>query len=123
MTPPEVRLWARLKRLRAEGVHFRRQAQFRSYYLDFVCYAHRLIIEVDGGHHTDAMQAEHDGVRDAILTRQGFTVQRYSGGEVMRNADAVMEGIMALLANLPRIRESKRRLAGDDRGMGWAPPP
>ena len=36
MTPPEARMWANLKRLRGEGFHFRRQAPFKGYYLDFV---------------------------------------------------------------------------------------
>ncbi|RYF25757.1 MAG: DUF559 domain-containing protein [Comamonadaceae bacterium] len=48
LTPPEARLWACLKRLRAEGFHFRRQAPFRGYFLDFVCHGRRLVIEVDG---------------------------------------------------------------------------
>lgn len=37
MTEPEVWLWARLKRLHADGYHFRRQRPFKGYYLDFVC--------------------------------------------------------------------------------------
>ena len=46
MTEPEVILWSRLKRLRAEGFHIRRQAPFRGYYLDFVCFERRVAIEV-----------------------------------------------------------------------------
>jgi very-short-patch-repair endonuclease len=44
-------MWSFLKRLRAEGFHFRRQAPFRGYFLDFVCHAQRLVIEVDGRMH------------------------------------------------------------------------
>jgi very-short-patch-repair endonuclease len=41
-----------LKRLRERGFHFRRQRPFRAYYLDFVCFDRRLVVEVDGGQHT-----------------------------------------------------------------------
>ncbi len=51
MSEAEVILWSRLKRLREQGYHFRRQAPFRGYFLDFVCYARRLVVEVDGGQH------------------------------------------------------------------------
>jgi hypothetical protein len=37
MTPPEIRLWLALRRLRSEGFHFRRQVPIRGYFLDFVC--------------------------------------------------------------------------------------
>ena len=63
MTEPEIWLWARLKRLHAQGFHFRRQRPFRGYYLDFVCINRLLVVELDGAHHKEPVQAEHDGVR------------------------------------------------------------
>jgi very-short-patch-repair endonuclease len=77
MTLQERRLWSRLRRLREDGFRFRRQAPFRGYYLDFVCFDRRLVVELDGGQHADVPQADHDAVRDAILARQGFTVLRF----------------------------------------------
>ena len=50
-TLPERHLWTFLRTLRQEGHHFRRQAPFRGYVLDFVCYGLRLVVEVDGAHH------------------------------------------------------------------------
>ena len=35
MTPAEARPWVALRSLRSEGLHFRKQAPFRGYYLDF----------------------------------------------------------------------------------------
>ena len=93
MTPQEARLWLQLRPLRALGFHFRRQAPFRGYYLDFVSFNHRLVVEVDGGQHNDAAQAEHDDVRDAVLRREGFTVIRVSNGDVNTNLDGVMVAI------------------------------
>ena len=62
MSDVEVILWSRLKRLRERGFHMRRQAPFRGYFLDFVCYQRRVAIEVDGRQHADDIQADHDRV-------------------------------------------------------------
>ena len=97
MTEPEVILWSGLKRLRAEGFHFRRQTPFRGYYLDFVCFARSLVIEVDGDSHTDVVQAAHDAIRDGVLRRQGFRVLRFWNGEVRENLDGVMHSILMAL--------------------------
>jgi very-short-patch-repair endonuclease len=97
MTEPEVILWSRLKRLRAEGFHYRRQAPFRGYYLDFVCFERRLAVEVDGGHHGEDEQTAHDAVRDRVLEREGFHILRFWNSAVRQNLDGVMYSIMAAL--------------------------
>ncbi|MBA3812537.1 MAG: endonuclease domain-containing protein [Caulobacteraceae bacterium] len=99
LTPPEARLWLQLRGLRSEGFHFRRQAPFRGYYLDFVCFNHWLVMEVDGGGHNDQVQADHDAVRDRILKRQGFHTLRLSNGDINTNMAGVMEAIMAVLGS------------------------
>ncbi len=88
LTPPEARLWVCLKRLRAHGYHFRRQAPFRGYFLDFVCNSRRLVIEVDGVSH--ACRLDHDTVRDAVLAREGFRTIRFSNASVRDHLDEVM---------------------------------
>jgi len=103
MTEPEVWLWGRLKRLRAEGYQFRRQRPWRGYFLDFVCLDRRLVVELDGGHHSEPRQWEHDGVRDAVLTRAGFLVLRFSNSEVRTNIDGVMHSIREALAYRPSV--------------------
>ena len=100
MTEPEVILWSRLKRLRAEGFHIRRQAPFRGYYLDFVCFERRLVIEVDGGRHSEGEQVAHDAVRDAVLRREGFRVLRIWNTEVRQNLHGVMASIRAALQGI-----------------------
>lgn len=93
----EVKLWSRLKKLRAEGYRFRRQAPFRGYYLDFVCFSRRLVIEVDGGQHGEDAGRAHDGVRDAVLRREGFFVLRFWNSAVRENIDGVMRGVREAL--------------------------
>jgi very-short-patch-repair endonuclease len=98
MTPQEARLWVHLRPLRAEGFHFRRQAPFRGYYLDFVCFRYRLVIEVDGGGHGEEVQSDHDAVRDSVLKRAGFQTLRFSNGDINTNLDGAMTTIRAALA-------------------------
>jgi very-short-patch-repair endonuclease len=88
-TPPEVRLWGFLRTLRGEGHHFRRQAPFRGYVLDFVCYGDRLVIEVDSAAHDNEARLRHDATRDAVLAREGFRTLRFLATDVMRNLDGV----------------------------------
>ncbi|WP_296597885.1 endonuclease domain-containing protein [Phenylobacterium sp.] len=108
MSEAEVILWSRLKMLKARGFHIRRQAPFRGYYLDFVCYARRTVIEVDGSQHGTDAQIEHDTVRDAVLRRHGFTTLRFWGSDVRSDADWVMDQIIAALEAAPWTREPER---------------
>ena len=105
MSEPEVILWSRLKPLRARGFRIRRQFPFHGYYLDFVCLARRLVIEIDGAQHADDLQAEHDAVRDRILTRQGFRVLRFWAGQVRRDPGLVMDQIVSALEAAPPAHE------------------
>ena len=107
MTPYERRLWLRLRALRERGFHFRRQAPFRAYYLDFVCFDRRLVVELDGGQHADDLQAEHDAVRDAILRREGFTVLRFWNRSVSQDIEAVMDEIVLALQAAPSVKAGR----------------
>ena len=77
LTRQEARLWQQLRAMRADGFHFRRQAPLLGFYLDFVCFRHRLVIELDGSHHAEDIQADHDAMRDTILCRAGFRILRF----------------------------------------------
>jgi very-short-patch-repair endonuclease len=101
MSPGEARLWLRLKAMRAEGYHFRRQYTFRGYYLDFVCFSRRLVIEVDGAQHGAPDQVGHDELRDHVMRRERFEVLRISHGFVLRDIDSVMLSIYDSLAARP----------------------
>jgi very-short-patch-repair endonuclease len=63
-TPAEKRLWHFL-RVGKRGVKFRRQAAIGAYLVDFVCFSHRLIVELDGPQHIDARGQDHDARRTA----------------------------------------------------------
>ena len=97
LTPQEARLWAHLRPLRTDGFHFRRQAPFKGFYLDFVCFKQRLAIELDGGQHNDDAQAAHDAMRDAVLLRAGFRTLRCWNGDINTNLDGVLRDILLAL--------------------------
>jgi very-short-patch-repair endonuclease len=90
MTEAERKLWWRLRKLPANGSHFRRQAAIGPYYADFACHAGRLVIELDGGHHGDGAQLVHDAQRDAYLKRNGYRVLRFWNNDVLKNIDGVL---------------------------------
>ncbi|MGC1300968.1 MAG: endonuclease domain-containing protein [Caulobacteraceae bacterium] len=89
MTPPEVRLWLRLRMPGEDGPRFRRQHPFGPYVLDFYCPGAGLVVEVDGWGHNMGDQPARDEVRDAWLSAQGLTVVRIPASEVLADTDEV----------------------------------
>ena len=125
MTESEVILWSRLKKLRADGFHIRRQVPFRCYILDFVCFDRRLVIEVDGGGHGEDLQAKHDEVRDGVLRQEGFQVLRFWNSDVRKNLDGVMYSILDSLGARsplfpPRSRPRRESPSPEGEGKGDA---
>ena len=94
MSPPEVLLWTRLRLLRGEGPTFRCQHPIGPYVADFYCSAAKLVVEVDGAHHTEDGQIAHDAARSAYLERLGYRVERCPARDVMRDADGAAQGIV-----------------------------
>ena len=107
MTPAEARLWVGLRRLRAEGLHFRRQSPCRGYVLDFVCMRRGLIVEVDGASHHDEDRIRKDRVRDAVLRREGFETLRFSNEAVRDDVEGVLEMVRMRCLALP-TRSARR---------------
>jgi very-short-patch-repair endonuclease len=58
MTDAEKRLWRQLRGRQISGCKFRRQHPLGPDIVDFVCLEARLIIELDGGQHSE--QVQHD---------------------------------------------------------------
>jgi len=51
-TDAEILLWRYLRNRQFSGYKFRRQQALGPYFVDFICFEKKLIIELDGGHHT-----------------------------------------------------------------------
>ena len=69
------------------GRKFIRQAPIGRYICDFVCRERRIVIEVDGGQHSDSAD---DVVRDRYLTAEGYRVLRFWNNDVLGNLDGVL---------------------------------
>ena len=54
--------------------------------LDFVCFEKRLIIEADGGQHSESAR---DVERDRHFAAQGFTTLRFWNSDILANSDGV----------------------------------
>lgn len=108
MTDAEMKLWSILRGRQQAGAKFRRQQPVGPYIVDFVCQAHRLIVEADGSQHCES---EHDQKRDAFLKAHGYRVLRFWNCDISENAEAVTEEIIrALTGPHPPIAAQ------------WAPP-
>ncbi|HUD52081.1 endonuclease domain-containing protein [Parvibaculum sp.] len=94
-TDAEQRLWSRLRR-NALGENFRRQHPIGHYIVDFVCLGHRLIVEADGGQHSQD-RALHDIARTKWLESRGYKVLRFWNNDILANTDGVIELIVAAL--------------------------
>ncbi len=97
MTPQEVKLWVKLRGLRALGHHFRRQSPILTYIVDFECRRSRVIVEVDGTQHGFDRNRERDLARDENLRGAGYEILRFANPEIDRELDAVMETILSAL--------------------------
>ena len=90
-TYAEKAMWKLLRDRRMGELKFRRQMPVAQYIADFCCPAAKLIVELDGGVHV--LRAESDAVRDAWLTKAGFTVLRFSNEAVLGTPDQVLEAV------------------------------
>jgi len=95
-TDAEQRLWYHLRGHRFLGMKFKRQKPIGSYIVDFICLECNLIIELDGGQHSENI--EYDTDRDTWLRSQGFTVLRFWNNDVMQNTEGVLEVIRLAVA-------------------------
>lgn len=103
MTLQETKLWNQLRALRPAGYHFRRQVPIASYVVDFACLKHRLVIELDGGQHTEDDHAAKDRTRDERLHHLGFLVHRFWNAEVDENLDGIVETILSRVDGAPPL--------------------
>ncbi len=90
-TPAEKKLWAHLRLMRDQGIHFRRQHAIASFVADFCAPRKKLIIELDGSQHLE--QEEYDSERTRYLELRGYRVLRFWNHDVMNNLDDVLRVI------------------------------
>ncbi len=101
-TDAERRLWARLRNRQVGGVKFRRQVPIDAFIADFASVEARLVIEVDGSQHADAVAA--DRLRSDALSAAGYLVLRFWNNDVLDNID----GVVSEIENAGRAARARR---------------
>jgi very-short-patch-repair endonuclease len=91
-TEAERKLWYALRDRRMQTPKFRRQAPVGRYIVDFLCIAHRLVVEADGSQH---VESKRDAVRDPWLTQEGYRILRFSNGDILTARESVLATIAA----------------------------
>lgn len=86
-TEAEARLWQALKDRRLGGWKWRRQVPRGRYIVDFYCAEAKLVVELDGGQHSE--QVAYDTRRTAQLNAEGQRVLRFWNSDVLTNRDGV----------------------------------
>jgi very-short-patch-repair endonuclease len=106
LTAAEKILWLHLRDRRLEGFKFRRQHPIADFIADFFCLECNLVVEVDGGYHTEKEQQQYDEGRTYELKELKIKVIRFTNNEVIEDTLSV-------------LNEIKRHLK-DKRGRGVA---
>ena len=112
-TEAESLLWRQLRAGRLADYKFKRQKPIGNFIVDFVCFAQKLVIEVDGGQHVDAAS---DEARTRYFGEHGFIVLRFWNDDVLLRTDAVLSTIHAAVEARLGVVEAPLPLAGE--GLG-----
>ena len=96
-TTAELRLWSRLRDRQLGGHKFKRQVPRGPFVVDFACLRKKLVVELDGGQHSDPVQSAHDRERSVWLAAEGYCVLRFWNHEVLTNMDGVLARIAEVL--------------------------
>jgi len=84
-TKAENMLWQMLRGRKLERMKFKRQEPMGPYIVDFVCHERKLIIEADGGQHSESAS---DLERDRYFEAKGYRILRFWNDEIECNSDA-----------------------------------
>ncbi len=91
-----MKLWLSLRDRHLCGFKFVRQEAIESFFVDFICREAKLVVEVDGGQHSESAK---DRTRDAALRLAGYRVLRFWNSDVLQNKNGVLEVIVAALTD------------------------
>ena len=91
-TEAEKLLW---ECLRGKNLWFKfnRQHIVGDYIVDFICIEKSLVVEVDGGYHSEYEQIQKDEMRTESLRRMGFRVIRFANEDVYGRIQDVIDKI------------------------------
>ena len=110
-TIPERLLWGRLRNGQLLGLKFRRQEPVGPYFVDFVCLAPMLAIEIDGDSHIG--RASYDRERAQRIEAAGFRILRVGNDDVIQDMDSVLTAIILACGLEPESSTPMARKTND----------
>jgi very-short-patch-repair endonuclease len=99
-TKSEDIFWKRIRNGQISGLKFRRQVPIHGLIVDFACFSHRLVVEIDGGIHGLSEVQQRDQDRDAKLKHFGYRVLRFSDRAIFEE----LETVIGLIEEFARLR-------------------
>ena len=96
MTPTETLLWAHLRNRKCGGFKFRRQQVIEGFIADFYCELSQVVVEVDGGIHTNPEVKKNDEHRETVFRAREITTIRFKNEIVIQSINDVIEEIMSI---------------------------
>ncbi len=109
-TDAEALLWSKLRARQISGFKFRRQHPIGNYFADFACVEIGLVIELDGGQHSERAAMQHDEKRSNDMNIRGFQTLRFWNNDVLNQTDAVLEKIVQVANTLtPALSRMQER--------------
>ena len=79
------------------GVKFRRQQRLGPYYVDFICFELKLIIELDGDQHAEDEAVAYDNLRTDFIESQGYKIIRIPNGYIYKELKSVIEHLQLII--------------------------
>ncbi len=107
-------MWTRLRGRQLGGFKFVRQEPIDQYYVDFVFRERRLIIELDGGQHSENLE---DKQRDSALCALGYRLIRIWNSDVIKKLGGVLQMLLCELGKQP-LTPALSPQAGRGRHLG-----
>lgn len=109
-TDAETLLWSKLRARQISGRKFRRQHSIGPYFADFACLETKLVIELDGGQHTEDAGLRLDEKRSSDMHHLGFQTLRFWNNDVLSQTGAVLDEILRVVGTLtPTLSRKQAR--------------
>ncbi|MES1217083.1 MAG: DUF559 domain-containing protein, partial [Bacteroidota bacterium] len=122
-TEAEDIIWQRIRNNQL-GVKVRRQHAIQGYIVDFALLEVKLVIEIDGGYHTEVEQKIYDKARTEYLKEFNLDLIRFTNDEVINNTDKVIEDIKGIIEKQTNKLKNKNAdgdqspLLREEKGLG-----
>jgi leucyl-tRNA synthetase len=100
----EAILWKKIQNSKL-GAKFSRQRLIGNYYVDFICFEKKLIIELDGEQHGTEAAIKYDNKRTDFIKSQGYVLIRISNGDIKRSLNAVLNSLRLVLNGKAQAQE------------------